>query len=104
MMEHLQFNAVLIVSEDNFFVIKALNKLREEQLNALVERCDTTSDFMVMMEELIIDQFNSVLIITDYNEDTDTFRAIEKFIENNEGLINVTIQLGSELIGDFQEC
>ncbi|HBW86799.1 MAG TPA: hypothetical protein DEF82_08715 [Crocinitomicaceae bacterium] len=100
----LHFNAVLIVSEDNWFVTKVLSKLREEQLNALVERCHTISDFKVMMEELIIDQFNAVLIITDYNENTETFRAIEKFIENNEELINVTIQLGSELIGDFQEC
>jgi hypothetical protein len=103
-MVSLHFNAVLIVSEDNWFVTKVLSKLREEQLNALVERCHTISDFKVMMEELIIDQFNSVLIITDYNENTETFRAIEKFIENNEELINVTIQLGSELIGDFQEC
>ena len=103
-MVSLHFNAVLIVSEDNWFVTKVLSKLREEQLNALVERCHTISDFKVMMEELIIDQFNSVLIITDYSEDTDTFRAIEKFIENNEVLINVTIQIGSELIGDFQEC
>jgi len=103
-MVSLHFNAVLIVSEDNWFVTKVLSKLREEQLNALVERCHTISDFKVMMEELIIDQFNSVLIITDYNENTETFRAIEKFIENNEELINVTIQLGSELIGEFQEC
>jgi len=103
-MVSLHFNAVLIVSEDNWFVTKVLSRLREEQLNALVERCHTISDFKVMMEELIIDQFNSVLIITDYNENTETFRAIEKFIENNEELINVTIQLGSELIGDFQEC
>ena len=103
-MVSLHLNAVLIVSEDNWFVTKVLSKLREEQLNALVERCHTIYDFKVMMEELIIDQFNSVLIITDYNENTETFRAIEKFIENNEELINVTIQLGSELIGDFQEC
>ena len=103
-MVSLHFNAVLIVSEDNWFVTKVLSKLRKEQLNALVERCHTISDFKVMMEELIIDQFNAVLIITDYNENTETFRAIEKFIENNEELINVTIQLGSELIGDFQEC
>jgi len=103
-MVSLHFNAVLIVSEDNWFVTKVLSRLREEQLNALVERCHTISDFKVMMEELIIDQFNSVLIITDYNENTETFRAIEKFIENNEELINVTIQLGSELIGEFQEC
>jgi len=103
-MVSLHFNAVLIVSEDNWFVTKVLSILREEQLNALVERCHTISDFKVMMEELIIDQFNSVLIITDYSEDTETFRTIEKFIENNEELINVTIQIGSELIGDFQEC
>ena len=103
-MVSLHFNAVLIVSEDNWFVTKVLSKLREEQLNALVERCHTISDFKVMMEELIIDQFNSVLIITDYSEDTDTFRAIEKFIENNEELINVTIQIGNESNCDFQEC
>lgn len=103
-MVSLHFNAVLIVSEDNWFVTKVLSKLREEELNAFVERCHTISDFKAMMEELIIDQFNAVLIITDYNENTETFRSIEKFTENKEELINVTIQLGSELIGDFQEC
>ncbi|MEY3084944.1 MAG: hypothetical protein RL037_1124 [Bacteroidota bacterium] len=100
-MESLNFNAVLIVSEDNCFVTKVLSKLREVQLNALIERCHTVADFKVMMEELIIDQFNSVLIITDFSEVTDTYLTMVKFVKNNAELINVTIQLGRELIGDF---
>lgn len=89
-------HAIILVSEDNLFVIHCINHLRTPHENAFFERVFGKEDFEVLMSELQKEGFNAAWIIIDDktkgNEIIDFFKIIREF----ESKMTLDIKVGVE--------
>lgn len=87
-------HAVIIISEDNLFVIHCINLLRTINENAFFERVFGKEDFEVLMNELLKEGFNTAWIIIDDKTKVNEIIALFKIIREFESKMNLDIKVG----------
>ncbi len=89
-------HAVIVISDDNLFVIHCINLLRTIHENAFYERVFGKEDFEVLMHELQKEGFNAAWIIIDNMTKGDEIIALFKIIRQFERVMKLEIKLGLE--------
>jgi hypothetical protein len=89
-------HAVILISEDNLFVIHCINLLRTIHENAFYERVFGKEDFEVLMSELLKEGFNAALIIIDNRTKGNEIISLFKIIRQFERAMKLEIKLGIE--------
>ena len=79
-----EYEAIVIVSEDQSFVQGVHCHLGLQNVNCLIERSFGYTDFKVLIEELIKEEFHQVEVITDSNVKEDELLLIKEIIETNK--------------------
>ena len=79
-----EYVAIVIVSEDQSFVKGVHCHLGLQNVNCLIERSFGYTDFKVLIEELIKEEFHQVEVITDSNVKEDELLLIKEIIETNQ--------------------
>ena len=79
-----EYVAIVIVSEDQSFVKGVHCNLGLQNVNYLIERSFGYTDFKVLIEELIKEEFHQVEVITDSNVKEDELLLIKEIIETNQ--------------------
>jgi len=89
-------HAVILISEDNLFVIHCINLLRTIHENAFFERVFGKEDFEVLMNELNKEGFNAAWIIIDDKTKGNEIIALFKIIRDFESKMNLDVKVGVE--------
>jgi hypothetical protein len=89
-------NAVVIVSEENKFVINCINYQRTIHENSFFERVFGKEDLAVLLSELKKEGFSSCWIIINPNIKGDEMLAIYRLIEKFKLHMTMNIELGPE--------
>lgn len=89
-------NAVVIVSEENKFVINCINYQRTIHENSFFERVFGKEDLEVLLSELKKEGFSNCWIIINPNIKGDDMLAIYRLVEQFQLLMTLNIELGPE--------
>ena len=89
-------NAVVIVSEENKFVINCINYQRTIHENSFFERVFGKEDLEVLLSELTKEGFSNCWIIINPNIKGDDMLAIYRLVEQFQLLMTLNIELGPE--------
>jgi len=89
-------SAIIIVSEDSLFVSLALFKLKEDYIDAIVERAIGIEDFEILLIELINEGICSIQVICDGALSINEMSEIEEIIDNYSNQIVFKLIKGME--------
>jgi len=98
-----KLNAIIIVSEDNLFVTVCLCFIRTIHEDAFVERVFGLEDFVVLMRELIKEEFDAAWIIIDHKTKGNEMLSLYKEIEQFKKVMDIQTQVGMNGYHEFQE-
>jgi hypothetical protein len=86
--------AIIIISEDNLFVVQCLHLMRTKYEHAFIERVFGKEDFSVLLNELQKEEFTEGYIIIDSQIRGEEMLAIYKLIERHKAFMNLNIHIG----------
>jgi len=87
-------HAIILISEDNLFVIHCINLLRTIHENAFYERVFGKEDFAVLIRELQKEGFNAAWIVIDNKTKGDEIIALFKIIREFESKMTLDVKVG----------
>lgn len=96
-------SAVIIFSDDNLFVRFTLMKLRDDHLDALIERSHDLEHFTSLIEEFIKENIANVRVICDGNLALDIVFELEDLLDKYSGQIDFEYNRGVEESFDYYE-
>lgn len=86
--------AIVIISEDNLFVVECLQLMRTKYEHVFIERVFGKEDFSVLLNELQKEEFTEGYIIIDSQIRGEEMLAIYKLIERYKAFMNLNIHIG----------
>jgi hypothetical protein len=96
-------SAVIIFSDDNFFVRFTLMKLRDDHFDALIERSHDIEHFTSLIKEFITENITVVRIICDGNLALDVVFELEDLLDEYSDQIDFEYHRSVEESYDYYE-
>lgn len=94
--------AIIIISTDAQFVKYTINQLTDHSLSNIIERAISSSDFAILVDELIDENFRSFTIVLDENISNHEKIEIQDILFKHDKLIHYNFIYGLELVDDFE--